>query len=138
MPKNTTTPITSAEDDSSPLICYPLLIDGQKVKVKPGTGVDGDFSEVDQLEFEKTKNNHSELIAYSEDGKNYLIGPDGTPELITYTQLSDDYKDVLQESIEVSNKINNLKFILAAIVLNDPEKKYLEEELSGALKQLDL
>ena len=76
---------------------------------------------------------------YSQNGRNYIIGPDGNPKLIEYSQLSPEFQRQI-ERLELSWKIvSNFMLILQALMKKNSDKySPILKELQDKINTVDI
>lgn len=85
------------------------------------------------------KSNRFEQIGFTnQEWEQFIIGPDGNPELMSYAMLSPEYKEALKDYSHLSVKINNLLLITQAAAKYNAKYLPIQQQLWEKLSQIQL
>lgn len=76
-------------------------------------------------------------VWYTKDGKNYIVWDNWEAKLLTYNNISPEYKKSLEWFKELSNKVENLNLLLNALTERNSENKKYSWYLQDVLAQFN-
>lgn len=79
-----------------------------------------------------------QVSGYSENGRNYIIGQDGNPKLIEYSQLSPEFQKQIERLNTSGKVVNNFLMILTTLSKKEPKFNSYIAQLQEKIEKIDI